>query len=66
MMELFEVVDKDGRTLYGQSKKAKRFHTSKQDAKGKATQFNNIITADGGQLEGAPFRVKTWKVVAEA
>ncbi len=64
-MELFEVVDKDGRTLYGQSKKAKRFHTQEQDAKGKATQFNNIVTAEGTQLEGAPFRVKKW-VVSEA
>lgn len=65
-MELFEVVDKDGRTLYGQGKKAKRFHTQEQDAKGKATQFNNIITAEGTRLEGAPFRVKTWKVVEKA
>lgn len=64
-MELFEVVDKDGRTLYGQSKRAKRFHTSEQDAKGKATQFNNIITANGAQLDGAPFRVKKY-VVREA
>jgi hypothetical protein len=59
-MELFEVVDKDGRTLYGQGRKAKRFHTAEQDAKGKATQFNNVITADGGQLEGAPFKVKKY------
>lgn len=61
-MQLFEVVDNEGRTLYGQSKRAKRFHISEQDAKGKATQLNNIITADGGQLEGAPFQVKKYTV----
>jgi hypothetical protein len=59
-MELFEVVDNQGRTLYGQGRKAKRFHVAEQDAKGKATQLNNIITADGAQLEGAPFKVKKY------
>jgi hypothetical protein len=66
-MELYSVVDKDGNELEGLGRHAKHFYRREQDARGVATQFDSIIVmkdGEGVQLEGAPFKVKTWEVKA--
>lgn len=63
--KLFTVVDKDGNTLEGTSRSYKRYYEEERVAQGVATQFNNIEVIRNGeptQLEGAPFRVKPWKL----
>lgn len=62
-IELFKVVDKYGATLKGQGPRAQHFYEREEVAKGVATQYNNIIViknGEGVQLEGAPFKVKTY------
>lgn len=62
-MELYQVVDKDGKKLEGTSRHAKPFYFKHEVAQGVATQFNNITVikdGEGVQLEGAPFKVKRW------
>lgn len=54
-MKLFQVVDKDGNKLWNVGRKAKHFYPIEQDAKGVATQYNNLWPNDAG----APFKVKT-------
>lgn len=68
MIELFQVVDKNGERLQGTSRHAKPFYRREQDARGVATQFNQILVIKNGepvQLDGAPFKVKKW-VASEA
>ena len=63
-MQLFSVVDKDGKELKGVSRFNKRFYFTRPVAQGVATQFNNITViknGEGVQLPGAPFRVKEWE-----
>lgn len=62
-MELFQVVDNQGKTLEGVSRKAKHFYRKASDALGVATQYNQIsviVDGEGTQLPGAPFKVKKW------
>lgn len=62
-MQLFQVVDNEGKTLKGTGRHAKHFYRREQDAQGVAQQYNNITVikdGEGVQLEGAPFKVKRW------
>lgn len=62
-IELFEVVDNEGKRLRGTGPRAQHFYLRAQDAQGVATQYNNIIVikdGEGVQLKGAPFKVKPY------
>jgi hypothetical protein len=68
MFDLYEVVDNQGAPLFGVGKSNKRFYYREQDAKGVATQYNNVTViqdGEGVQLEGAPFKSRRL-VVQEA
>lgn len=59
MQTVYKVVDANGDTVKGTSAKSRRLYLREQDAKGAATQFNQIMVIKDGQgvqLEGAPFR----------
>ena len=63
MIELHRVVDREGKPLKGQGRKAKHFYLRKADAQGVATQYNNVQLCQQGidrQLDGAPFRVQSF------
>lgn len=59
VVKVWKVVDKFGVRVKGTGVKAKDLYTRESDAKGVATQFNNIVImrdGEGVQLKGAPFR----------